>query len=228
MRLGLALVAVLLGAGSPAGAQVSSGPPGPYAFDVRGVVIGLPTSPAFYPALRTNAIVPARAFGVDAGGQVLFASWGAARIGAGAHLLLARGSSIDAVSSVQILAPTVSLNFGHRDGWSYVSAGIGTGRVHGRLAAGATGAPTLAAGQGAASGTSGDSAAGGASLLPDPDVRVRVGTWNAGGGARWFMSKRMAVGFDIRLHKLGQGTGPSGGVTPGSMVVAVAAGLSLR
>lgn len=219
------VVAVLLVMVSAAWAQRPPGPPGPYVFDVRGVVIGLPTSPSFYPALRANAIVPARAFGVDVGGHLLFASLGPARLGAGVNLLLTRGTSLDAVASLRVVAPQASVNFGHANGWSYLSAGIGRGRLHGRLASGATGAATLG---GSASGSSGV-AAGETGLVRNEDVRAGMGVWNVGGGARWYRSRRMAVGFDIRFHKLGQGTVEgTQQVTPGSTAVAVSAGVSLR
>ena len=229
---GLLALLVWIGAAGGAAAQTSTRPPGPLVVDVKGVVIGLPTAPVFYPALRSSAIVPARGFGLEAGGDVMVFSLGPARVGVGARGTIGRGTSIDAVQSMRLVSPGLSFNFGHADGWSYLSAGVGRASMHGRLAAGRTGANTVATGSsgtGTSAGTGSDAAAMEGTLLPNADVRATASTWHVGGGARWFMRRRMGVGFDIRFHKVGQGN-VDGGMqpTPGSTLVAVAVGLSLR
>ena len=74
-------------------------------------------------------------------------------------------------TSFSAVSPQVSFNFGARDGWSYLSGGIGwsnltTQRVD--------------------------------HPLPDPESGIK--TINYGGGARWFFKKHLAVNFDIRFH----------------------------
>jgi hypothetical protein len=71
------------------------------------------------------------------------------------------------------LAPQVSLNFGKRDGWSYISAGIGRSIYTMRRT---------------------DVAA--------PSSVPRVRTLNFGAGARWFARKHVAFSFDLRWYAL--------------------------
>ena len=70
------------------------------------------------------------------------------------------------------LAVAVSLNFGHRDGWSYVSAGLGP--------------MTFATYRG---GTA------------PPESPLVSNTLNFGGGARWFMKRHVAFCFDVRFYQ---------------------------
>ena len=69
------------------------------------------------------------------------------------------------------LAGTLSLNFGHREGWSYVTAGMGPLQF-------AT--------------FQGDT--------PPADPPPQQLTLNWGGGARWFLTSHVAFGFDIRFY----------------------------
>jgi len=204
----------LLAASCPLAAAAQAGPPGPYAVDLRGVTMAIPDDPAFLPRVPANTFVPSRAFGLDAGGHVYLMAIGAGRLGVGFTSLWARGTAEPPASSgsaataasglprihqtVRILSPHVSLNFGSTNGWSYVSGGIGSATIVSRAIH--------------------------ASADPD-DVREsgRVGTLHVGGGARWFFSRHLAIGFDVRLHRLGKGEG-----TPAGMHLAAAAGLSLR
>ena len=48
-------------------------------------------------------------------------------------------------------------------------------------------------------------------------------TRNAGAGARWFMRRHLAVGFDLRLQRMS-----AAGAMPASMLFALSAGISLR
>lgn len=61
--------------------------------------------------------------------------------------------------------------------------------------------------------------------LADGDLTEpgRVSAINMGGGARWFLKPRLAVGFDIRFHRLG-----AGDETPGVTLGAASLGFSLR
>jgi hypothetical protein len=68
-------------------------------------------------------------------------------------------------------APQLSLNFGHREGWSYLSAGMGP--------------LSLSTYQGQT-----------APVTPPP-VKSTI---NMGGGARWFNSAHLAFCFDVRFY----------------------------
>jgi len=203
---------------APVAAQNTPGPPRPYVLDVRGTTVALPEGAAFLPPVSITALVPSRAFGVDAGGHLYIANWRHARVGVGASVLVARGTALDVNITERIVAPQLSLNWGTANGWSYLSTGAGPGHVESHRV---TPASTNT------SGASTSSPA--ASSSPIDAVTVNVLAINFGGGARWFISRRMAVGFDIRLHKIGSGTAkPTGAATPGAMLLAASAGLSFR
>jgi hypothetical protein len=70
------------------------------------------------------------------------------------------------------ISPQISLNFGHRDGWSYVTAGMGPLSLGTYL---------------------GDQA--------PTDAPPTQSTLNLGGGARWFASRHVAFTFDIRFYQ---------------------------
>jgi hypothetical protein len=102
------------------------------------------------------------------------------------------------------VTPQLSINFGHKLGWSYLSAGLGRTRVEsGADAVGAT-----------------------------PEVVIPA-AWNQalnfGGGARWFMKRRLGAGFDVRFVKLGSrgasATLPSARRT---QMITLSAGISIQ
>jgi len=152
-------------------------------------------------------VVPSRGFGADLGGHVYLFDLGPARVGFGASVMLVR-ASVTAPSTtdpgaaagqeltltMRVVAPQISFNFGSRDGWSYLSAGLGAGVVN-------TEAALEAPGQHSG----------------------RTQAVNFGGGARWFVTPRLAFGVDVRAHQLAAGAG-----TPRVNVVAAGAGLSIR
>jgi hypothetical protein len=47
---------------------------------------------------------------------------------------------------------------------------------------------------------------------------------NAGGGARWFIKRHLAVGFDVRLHKIAA----DGNTMPASTILSASVGFSLK
>jgi hypothetical protein len=207
--LGLAL-AVLVSA--PAAAQGVPAAPGPYVIDVHATSSGIPQAAAFLPPVSAEAPVPARGTGFGVGAHVYFFRLGAARVGFGATLMNVRGEAVPAQAAasasmsttvtgppgiavdMRTLAPQVSFNFGTAEGWSYLSGGVGVSEVVARAI--------------------------------DVDIRRdtgRVMTINAGGGARWFISRHIAVGFDVRLHRLAAAE-----TMPATMLFAVGGGISLR
>lgn len=74
-------------------------------------------------------------------------------------------------TSFSAVSPQVSFNFGARDGWSYISGGIGRSNLTTERAD---------------------------HPLPPPENGIK--TINYGGGARWFFKKHLAVNFDIRFY----------------------------
>lgn len=173
----------------PAVGQTTS-PPGPWVLDARGVTSAVPTDATFYPTL-TSTVVPSRGFGADLGGHVYLFNVGPARVGLGASVMFVRATTTAPASTqegsatagqrltltMRVIAPQISFNFGSRDGWSYLSAGLGIGSVN----------------------TEATDAAPG---TQESGLRRSL---NFGGGARWFIKPRVAFSVDLRAHQMAGG-----------------------
>jgi hypothetical protein len=196
------LLALALLTAAPAFAQTKERLPW-FAIDLHAASVGLPTAEGWIPVpVLGDTPLPGRGFGVAAGGTVYPLRLGIFTFGFGASvstgkgkgeaLTITTGSGSTATTivtpvfrtNVLNVTPQVSINFGHKLGWSYLSAGLGTTRINARSDATSTLPPVT---------------------LPE--------TWNQalnfGGGARWFMKPRLGAGFDVRFVKLGS-RGPSG------------------
>lgn len=204
----------------PAAASAQVSTPGPYVIDVRGVMSGSPGDASFYPPVTASTRVPQRAFGLSGGAHVYPFRFGLSRLGVGVDVVRVRGTAdteastasssqtagvastgtVTASMTVTTIAPQISFNFGTRDGWSYLSAGYGTTMTRGHV-------------------TIPNSAASGASASRER----HSATINIGGGARWFLREHLAVGFDVRFHRLRATNG-----TPSKQIVALSVGVSLR
>ena len=171
-------------------------PIGPFVVDLRAVSSGLPAEPGWTPLLPAATVVPARGLGVEIGAHVNLLRRRSVALGVGATWLKARGSTSppdvgesatpptaptnpDVTTRVTAFAPQVSLNFGHSLGWSYLSVGLGRSRTESEA-----------------------SLAGGTTTFTPSDSGW-VKTLNYGGGARWFLTDRFGVGFDLRWHEVG-------------------------
>jgi hypothetical protein len=163
------------------------------------------------PVVPVETVVPSRGFGLEAGGHVYVVRWGPTRIGFGAALSLARGTATatvegtpDVVTRSTTFAPQVSFNFGHRQGWSYLSAGYGAAKVVSESqAVGTVPAATADAGWG--------------------------GAINFGGGARWFVTDHIGVGFEARWHLLSSRTVSAPNLSaPRATLFHLAVGLSIH
>jgi hypothetical protein len=167
----------------PAAGQVRE-PVGPFVVDARGLMSALPATAGWTPTLPTGTEVPSRGFGFETGGHLYLAQWGPAAIGLGGAFTFARGTATPAdgdtpgvIGRVSTVAPQLSLNFGHRLGWSYLSAGYGAAHVESEsLSIAGVPASLVASGW--------------------------VSAVNIGGGARWFLREHLGVGFDVRWHRL--------------------------
>ena len=161
----------------PAAAQGPPEPPGPYVVDIRYGAVGIPQGAALLLPAASGATVPSRGSGLDVGGHVYAGRLGPAHLGFGAGVTRVRGKVIGTPGSevtLRTYAPQVSFNFGTRDGWSYLSTGVGLTEIVANTLE--TAAPLRGSG--------------------------RALTVNAGAGARWFMNGHFAVGFDLRLHRV--------------------------
>ena len=205
MKAGLCLAALLVS--TAAFAQSSS--PGPYIIDLRGAMSGAPSGVSFYPPVPVDTLAPKRAFGLAGGAHLYPFQLGVARLGFGVDFMRVRGSvtsvsDVAASTTVSTVAPQISFNFGTREGWSYLSGGYGTAQTHVQVDVPAqSAAPPATVGTPAATLTRGR----------------RTASINIGGGARWFLREHVAVGFDVRFHRLQE---------PSTRIVGLSVGMSLR
>jgi hypothetical protein len=210
------LVPVLLVLASfPAAAQTRERLPW-FAIDLHAASVGLPTAEGWIPVpVLGDTPLPGRGFGVAGGVTAYPFKLGIVTFGFGVTMSAGKGKgealaiptgSVTPVFRTQALniIPQVSINFGHRLGWSYLSAGVGTTRIGASADATAT-LPQV--------------------ILPD--------TWNQalnfGGGARWFMKPRLGASFDVRFVKLGS-RAASGNVPSArrTQMVTFSAGISIQ
>ena len=131
------LGSILLGLATSAFAQQSSDRLPPIALDVRGAYGKLGNSDTTAPNFGVSASeLPARGFGIVGGLQVYPIRASRFALGIGGELLLMRAThqpkDLDGMPSgraiqrrFESLSGQVSFNFGHRDGWSYLSGGMG-------------------------------------------------------------------------------------------------------
>jgi hypothetical protein len=130
--------------------------------------------------------LPTRGLGLVVGGHVYPLRTRLVALGVGGDLLLrARGSRTlppetedgpdgpTIVTRMTAVSPQVSLNFGRKDGYSYISGGLGSASFTTEVEE---------------------------SPLADAEVRPR--TINYGGGARWFTKKHLAFSLDLRFYAI--------------------------
>lgn len=217
----LALLLVLLAA-VPANAQTSEERLPWFAVDLHAGSVGLPAAEGWIPVVSADTPVPGRAWGLGAGATVYPVRFGIITLGVGASISTAKGkgesltmtTGSGATATTRVtpivrtralnLIPQLSLNFGRKYGWSYLSAGVGRTKV-----------------------TSSADAVGTTPQIGVPE------SWNQalnfGGGARWFMKDHLGAGFDVRFIKLGS-RGASG-LLPSArrtQMITFSAGISIQ
>ena len=218
----LVVTFVLLGAASataqdpvPQPPPLSEPPIGLFVVDARGVMANLKPSNAIAAnvGLTEETDLPGRGFGLAVGAHVYPLRRQRFAIGVGVEMLLrARGSRTKAAASetepegptvvtrMSGFSPQVSLNFGKRTGWSYVSIGKGPASLVTELA---------------------DD--------PFPDAETNPSALNYGGGARWFATKHVAFTFDVRFYQVGaQAATTTRPAYPALTVTVLSAGISVR
>lgn len=198
---------------APAAHAQQPQPPGPFVVDVRGAFssVGRSDELASPRGLQANEL-PKRVLGLDVGAHV-YPVRGRVTLGIGASLLMigatqTPGPPEEGVVGAPLTAgefrmrgvvPQLSLNFGSSRGWSYLGAGLGLSQI-----------------------TAGRAES---DLASSPQIL----TLNLGGGARWFVSERMAFTLDGRYYRLG--AKPLGGAYLGNPVVTMfvlGAGVSFK
>jgi hypothetical protein len=153
----------------------------PVVFDVRGFSTKLAQDATTAMDLGgVPGVLPSRALGVAFGAHVYPLKSKGLVLGVGVEIMSGDGKSrlVDDAGNpiatieerVQGVAGVVSINFGHHEGWSYLSAGAGPLRFN-----------TFA----------GD---------PPAHAPPGKTTLNVGGGARWFTTPHIAFAFDVRIY----------------------------
>lgn len=159
-------------------------PIGRYVADARIAFPGFKQDPSIATGIGVTAPnLPGRAFGVVLGAHWYPVRLGIITFGVGGEIVTARRGhtlntgtettpvAVTVNSRFSAVSPQVSFNFGARDGWSYISGGIGWST----FTAERMDKP-----------------------LPDPESSSK--TINYGGGARWFAKKHLAVSMDLRFY----------------------------
>jgi hypothetical protein len=188
------MVLVTLAVVAPASAQTSERLPW-FAVDVQGAWVGLPSAEGWVPPVPLDTPLPGRGWGLAGGATVYPLKLGIMTLGLGVSMHTGKSTSDPLMSAetattpaapttttvttqITSVLPQVSINFGHKLGWSYLSAGYGQSKVASSSEAFNT-APALVA------------------------PEAWSGAINFGGGARWFMRPHLGASFDVRFTKLG-------------------------
>ena len=191
----LAATIVALAVALPASAQTRERLP-LFTADLHAATVGLPQAEGWVPAVSADTELPGRSWGFVGGANVYPFRLGVITFGFGASFATAKGKSESLTitsgsgetakttvtpvvhTGITSFIPQVSMNFGHKFGWSYLSAGLGRSKVSSSADAVGT-TPGI--------------------VMPE--------AWNQainfGGGARWFMKPHLGASFDVRFVKLG-------------------------
>lgn len=206
------LVAPVASAQPSGAAPLWDGPITPFVVDLRGSLAKYPAeADVSDPRGIAPDTLPDFGWGAEAGVHVYPLRGRAVALGLGASLLwTGRTATPDtpegaadmlpgATTKLRVLAGHASVNFGDRNGWSYLSAGLGRAT----LSLTEAGAP--------------DEESGG------------LTTVHVGGGARWFMSEHLAFTFDVRFYRIPAGdASPTYAGNPAFTSVVGSVGISVR
>jgi hypothetical protein len=215
-RCFLLVLASLLSGATATFAQQKE-PIGPFVVDVHGIFARHKSEPSVATELGvTAANLPTHSLGVVGGGHVYLLRGHTVTLGVGGTWLLATGSktleTTNADGSVtkgppinrhfRSINPEISLNFGHRNGWSYISGGFG-GRSH--MYQEREDAPAS-----------------------DPPARS---TLTYGAGARWFTSDHIAFSVEVRWYSIKeQPASPANNIVlePRTTLMVLSGGISIK
>lgn len=176
------VVATLLLGFSPSALAQDEEPIGRFIADLRGsfVPYGQNSDFAFSRGYDPN-VTPSVGLGFEAGAHFYFLRWRVITFGIGGsfHASVGDRSARDDDAdpdgptlrkTFTAVSPQLSFNFGGRDGWSYVSGGLGTSRL------------SLFP------------------LNQETLSQRSTSTLNYGGGARWFTREHLAFSIDLRFY----------------------------
>jgi len=170
---------------APASPPAPAPPPiGRFVVDVRAAFPKFKQDPNVASDLGVTAEnLPRRTVGLVAGAHWYPTRFGLVTLGVGGEIVVAHaGKTLPPASATanpgptvntrfSSLSPQISFNFGAREGWSYISGGLGR------------------------SGYTVERAD-----KPLPDAESGVKTINYGGGARWFSKRHIGVSLDLRFY----------------------------
>jgi len=182
------MLLVCLACAATAAAQQD--PIGRFVVDFRGAYSRSKVEPSVATDLGVESSnLPSRSWGAAAGAHIYFWHTKHITLGAGAEAVWAHGSRTNQITNAdgtmspgptvrrhfRTIVPELSLNFGHRNGWSYISGGM-------------FGSSTLYVDRADA---------------PAMDV-PRRSTLSYGGGARWFANERIAFAVDFHWYSVAE------------------------
>ena len=210
----LAACLFCLAIASPVAAQPKE-PIGPFVVDLRGAYGRHKAEPSVATDLGVTATnLPTRTFGLSGGAHV-YPIRRKVSLGVGGNVVFVRGRrAIDitvegAEQPVQgpvvrrnftTFSPEISLNFGHRNGWSYISGGM-FGRS--QLYVDREDAPAT--------------------------TTTYRSTINYGGGARWFTTNHVAFSVDFRWYSVDEQPAAAGIVAqPRTTLLILSGGISFK
>lgn len=210
-----AAMALMLCAIAPAARAQETPPRLPFVVvDLHGTFARLPSDDVELAASRgiTVGELPGPAVGGEVGVHVYPLVFRAITFGIGGQLIFARSHQTPPVTPSGAFlrpvterfvsgSPQLSFNFGNGNGWSYLSGGLGRSVWQ--------------------------------VIADDEEPHVadeeRLKTINYGGGARWFIKKRLAFSFDVRFYAVNPGTGAFGFPgSPRSTILVIGAGASIK
>jgi hypothetical protein len=156
--------------------------------------------------------LPNRGLGVVFGAHVYPLRKGVVTLGLGAEVMASKGAhAVEETTSgttaspkvetrFSAFSPQISLNFGSKQGWSYLSGGLGLGHLTTEVVS---------------------------KPLPEADGRTKV--INYGGGARWFLNDHLAVSLDLRFYAVNPQEAVGGRPAfPRMTIRAITAGIALK
>ena len=159
-------------------------PIGRFVVDLRGsfAPYGQDENLAFSRGYDPSA-TPSVGLGFEAGGHLYFFRWRVITFGVGATVHASLGDRRAMETDIDpdgptlrkqftAISPQLSFNFGGRNGWSYISGGLGTSRM------------SLFP------------------LNQDGPTQRQASTLNYGGGARWFIKEHLAFSVDLRFYAM--------------------------
>jgi hypothetical protein len=189
VRMRLMVLIIVVCAANAASAQVQDEPIPRFGADARGTLGSFKATAGIASAAGVaKTDLPTRGMGLVGGAHFYALHTRKITVGIGGELLLSRGSrrppaATDATDTTTTLpatrthfsaiSPQLSLNFGARNGWSYISGGLGWATFYVDR-----------------------------EDQPLTESHPRTKSLNYGGGARWFIKKHLALSVDLRFYAL--------------------------